>query len=203
MSKAIVASLAGIGSVGGGLGAYKLYSSFSKEKVIPNQTIFDKLKGEKFSPLGTGADDEQHWTKIKGEYEKAKNDLSKVFSSNVDELKDKCKEALAKPESDSDYQKAKRWCVTPVTIKDYLTQFNVKALDITGNTNESEWTSKVGEYEKSENESARISDLKTLTESKKWEQLRNKCGTIVGKHSYEESFSELLDQSKPWCFVAS
>ncbi|AEG73163.1 hypothetical protein HF1_08260 [Mycoplasma haemofelis str. Langford 1] len=201
MSKATVASLAGVGSVGGGFGAYKLYDALSTEKPTPQRTIADKLIEEKFSILSEG--DEQHWTKIKEEYEKVKSNSSKVFSSNKDELKNKCKEALAKPESDSDYQKAKRWCVTPVTIKDYLTKSGLKAIETTGNTNESDWTKKVGEYEKQENESKRVSDLKTLTEPKKWEQLRDKCGTIVVKQNYEESFLELLDKSKLWCFVSA
>ncbi|AEW45600.1 hypothetical protein MHC_03700 [Mycoplasma haemocanis str. Illinois] len=196
-SKFGLASLAGAGSIGGGFGIYKLYTENRKSNLT--RTIADKLRSEKFSLLGRSTEDAKHWQDIKGEYEKKKNS-SEAFSSSA-QLEDICLEVLTKPETDSDYQKAKRWCVTPVTISEHLNKFNLKALNTSDTTDQAAWTNKVTEYEKQENANKRISDLATLNESSKWEQIRNKCKTITSKKSYEDSFSELLDKSKLWCFT--
>ncbi|AEG73254.1 hypothetical protein MHF_0999 [Mycoplasma haemofelis Ohio2] len=197
-SKLGLASLAGAGGIGGGFGIYKLYGSSGDEKSSSPRTIADKLRDEKFSILGSGS--AQHWQNIKTEYDKKKSDSTKVFSS-TGQLEDVCKEVLAKPEEDPDYQKAKRWCVTPVTISEHLSKFSLKVLNTSDTTDQGEWIKKVTEYEKPENADKKIADLTTLNGSNKEEQIRNKCKEITNKKSYEDSFFELLDKSKLWCFI--
>ncbi|AEW45574.1 hypothetical protein MHC_03570 [Mycoplasma haemocanis str. Illinois] len=199
MSRAIVASLVGIGGIGGGLGAYKLYSS-SKEKTISTSTIADRLRAEKFSPLGTNSTDEANWTKIKEAYEKVKSDQTKVFSESG-ELKDLCRTALAKLETDSDYLKAKKWCVVPISLSSHLDKLGFKSLssqDNDQNPDKTKWENIVTEHKKSENQDKRISDLGDLN-TDGWKTIMKKCKEIGEKQNYDDEFTNNFEKYKKWC----
>ncbi|AEG73212.1 hypothetical protein MHF_0955 [Mycoplasma haemofelis Ohio2] len=201
MSKATVASLAGLGGIGGGLGAYKLYSSSGVEKSISSGTIEDRLKAEEFSILGTEPSDEANWTKIKEAYEKVKTDPTKAFSEKSGDLKDLCKAALSKQETDSDYPKAKRWCVVPISLSSHLNKLGFKSLssqDDASNPDKTKWENMVTEHKKDENKSKRISDLGSL-DNEGWKVIMKKCKEIGDKQNYDDEFTSKFENYKDWC----
>ncbi|AEW45525.1 hypothetical protein MHC_03325 [Mycoplasma haemocanis str. Illinois] len=199
MSKIAVASVVGLGAAGaGGFGIYHLYSPKEKNAV---KSIRDKLISEGFRLLDKS--EQSHWTKLKDEYNKVRTDVNKAFTTTntdikEDDLKALCETSLKKGKEDLDYQKAKKWCVVPVSVTQHLTNLGFTTLATDGNNSKSAWEGLVNEYEDSRNASHKISGLDTLSETK-WEKIRDKCKEIMSKQSYDDSFDANLESSKRWC----
>ncbi|CBY92874.1 hypothetical protein HF1_08660 [Mycoplasma haemofelis str. Langford 1] len=201
MSKAAAASLAGLGGAAGIGGGIYLLNSNSKTPTYKKGTVGHKLQSEKFTILNAEGDAD-HWKLLKEEYNKAKSTTSKVFESHTSDieegkLKELCKSALEKDEGDASYSKAKRWCVVPVSVSEYLKNWNIVALPTnTDNSDKQDkWTALANSYESSNN---KISNVATLSDQK-WQTLRAECKKLEVKKNYDDDFDSAFGSSKIWC----
>ncbi|CBY92827.1 hypothetical protein HF1_08190 [Mycoplasma haemofelis str. Langford 1] len=210
MPKSALLPLVGLGGAAGlGGGAYLLHknsqpSPIEKPSIPEKKTIQDKLQKEGFQILNSS--EGQHWGTLKDAYNSAKSEESKVFAvinSNIDEnkLKDLCKSALEKDEEDASYSKAKRWCVVPVTVSDYLSKLGRRALSTasSGETDKDQWEKLAAKYESAPDKIASVTSLGA--DNNKWSTLRQKCGELGAKKNYEDNFDTNLASSKVWCSV--
>ncbi|CBY92910.1 hypothetical protein HF1_09020 [Mycoplasma haemofelis str. Langford 1] len=202
MSKFIVPSLAGLGGAAGiGGGLYLMNGNSQTPNKSEDKTIRSKLKKAGFDILDTNGS--AHWGDLKTQYNKAKQTASKIFDTGdkdvtEDELKGLCKVALDKGEEDASYEKAKRWCVVPVSVTAHLNKWGLKAISTekSGDTQQTKWTELASKYGTGEN---KIKDVATLTGSNTWETLRDKCKEIGEKKNYEDDFDAHLLPFQGWC----
>ncbi|AEW45521.1 hypothetical protein MHC_03305 [Mycoplasma haemocanis str. Illinois] len=196
-------SIAGLGGVTGlGGGAYLLH--LNSRSVTEKKTIKDRLQKAGFQILNDS--ESQHWKTLKDAYNAAKGEESKVFAksnSDIDEgkLRELCNSVLEKGEEDASYSKAKRWCVVPTTVSDYLGKLGRRALSTatSGEVDKTQWEDLASKYENSQD---KIASLSSLGSDKKWESLRKECGTLGAKKNYEDNFDSNLASSQTWCSVS-
>ncbi|CBY92877.1 hypothetical protein HF1_08690 [Mycoplasma haemofelis str. Langford 1] len=203
MSKATLYSLAGLGGATGiGGGAYLLHEN-SKASKPEKRTVRSKLEKAGFKILDPS--DRQHWSTLKNEYNKVKQDSTKVFGEHTQdieegELKSLCQSFLEKDEGDESYGKSKRWCVVPVTVSSHLGNLGRKALSTadSGDTDKQQWESLASTYDNAPN---KISGTDNLGTGQKWQTLRTKCKGLGDKKNYEDEFDTNLSSSITWCSI--
>ncbi|AEW45595.1 hypothetical protein MHC_03675 [Mycoplasma haemocanis str. Illinois] len=202
MSKLVVSSLVGIGGAAGiGGGIYWMYGNSKAPSKTEIKTIQSRLEKAGFDILDTNGS--SHWSDLKTQYNNAKQTAYKIFGTGnrditEDELKSLCKDALKKGEDDSSYEKAKRWCVVPVSIAAHISKlgFTPISTEKSGNTQQEKWTELASKYGTGEN---KIKDVNTLSGSNTWETLRDKCKEIGDKKNYDDDFDSHLLSSQSWC----
>ncbi|AEW45567.1 hypothetical protein MHC_03535 [Mycoplasma haemocanis str. Illinois] len=205
MSKFVLYSMAGVGGAAGiGGGIYLLHEN-SKASKPEKRTIKSKLIKAGFKVLDTS--DSQHWTTLKNEYNKVKQESTKAFEThtqdiNEEKLKSLCQSYLEKDEEDLSYGKVKRWCMVPVTVSNHLESIGRKALSTanSGDTDKSHWETLATKYD---NSSDKIASLDNLGSGQKWEALRNKCKDLGDKKNYEDEFDANLSASVTWCSISA
>ncbi|OAL09982.1 hypothetical protein A6V39_03655 [Candidatus Mycoplasma haematobovis] len=205
----------GLISVGGasGLVAHQL---LSKQENKQKNSIGDKLEREKYILL---SQDSQTWSTILDKYKEVTASKTNFkfddFDGNkpsgsdkeaVDILKDHCQKTLSKKETDADsnavFEKARKWCVVPISVTEILDKQGFKALD-TGAT-KTGWEAKIKGYKTAAAGVQKIANLTLSTDAnttieKDYTDIKEKCRTISTVKNHDATFEETLKGFELWC----
>ncbi|AEW45598.1 hypothetical protein MHC_03690 [Mycoplasma haemocanis str. Illinois] len=198
MSKAFVASLAGIGTAATGGGAYLLSQHFSifEEK----NTVLLKLKNDRYTPLTSDTSHQTHWNSSLEKYKSSHNDKS---SYTEKELKGLCANLFEKKDSEEGaYNEARKYCVVPNTISQRLTTLGYQSLKTGDSEDTDKWKKLSSEYKKKGANFKKLNDLEHSSindEGSTGKILREKCRDVLAKDHWTESYDALLDSTLDWC----
>ncbi|AEW45555.1 hypothetical protein MHC_03475 [Mycoplasma haemocanis str. Illinois] len=195
-------AIAGVGmgtatAVGGGILVSQ--SSLFKNSITPKITIQDRLK-----KVGYSIDfDNSKWNKIHEEYGK-KTDIEAKFkfsaeTIDVETLKAKCSNYLQSEDDDSKYEIAKRWCVEPKKISEFLTGLKLDAVNTTDESAKANWEKLEEAYRGGQKE--KIPNF-TLPESKStdtWKKLQEQCKKLLDLSPWDNDYESSMKSTKLWC----
>ncbi|OAL09972.1 hypothetical protein A6V39_03605 [Candidatus Mycoplasma haematobovis] len=195
-------------------------------KYLSNEDIESKLKANKYELLGQEEANNSVWEGILASYKIVATKNSKykfddflgteTDASNppkaLSTLKQKCKEVLKKKLSEDEdsesYEKAKRWCTTPISISKLSEKEGYVALKddvLDTKTDKDAWIQKIKDHKDPKNKDTIISDLVLSTEkdSSKIEEniklIKNKCKTIGESKNHSDDWEGSLKKFKIWC----
>ncbi|AEW45793.1 hypothetical protein MHC_04685 [Mycoplasma haemocanis str. Illinois] len=199
--KALI-GVVGIGTVSTGI--YLAIPSSKKSKAL---SIKERLQKSGYQLLNFSKEDSEHstqWTSVKEAYDKeteTSHRFSEVSQNNgntINGLKDACL-VLVNRESDtsSDLEKARRWCVVPVTVASRV-EGTLALLDTEGGSDSGTWTQKLNEHK---NQSSGIPKMPITTNSSDVSDtdLKNKCKTLKDDKTFEKNFETLVSYFIDWC----
>lgn len=208
LAKATIA-LSTMGAIGG-LGAYHgwLFESPKKEPKIVKVTISARLEKEGFTVLNPDAT--EGWADVWKAYQSdSKKDFLDSTKTKEEDLKNKCKEVLDLKDDDSNYSKAKRWCVKKQNIEAILTKAGYKKLnskDPAKSEEQEAWNKKIEELKV-----PNVKSFEGLVEKVKAEEdsankvkaLRDECEKINVKaiETTSEEFETKFGLVKEWCSI--
>ncbi|AEG73607.1 hypothetical protein MHF_1371 [Mycoplasma haemofelis Ohio2] len=192
------------GTVAGG--SYLLYPRSQDDSVK------SKLIGEGYELMkGT---DEAHWKKVYAVY-KTKSGTDRFNgdgiqqdegeTSGISKLKKACEKSLSGSEN-SLYLLARRFCVVPKTLDQFLSLKNIGKLstETTGtNADDSAWNAKETEFKKNLNTNNQSTSWNLSNESQKSAEnvktLKSKCKEMLTSETYQDGFYDKLEYFKNWC----
>ncbi|AEG73511.1 hypothetical protein MHF_1275 [Mycoplasma haemofelis Ohio2] len=187
-------------TLGGGAmatGAYLTRDSWmpsEKPKVQAKKSVSQALTEAKYKPLDITK--EAGWTEVLAKYNEAHSSATK----DISQLKGECKVLLEKEEFiDSDYQKARRWCVEIQSVGDRLKLFGKVALstDASVNTDNEKWKAKIENHKK--DHPNKLNHNFGAEENQNLTDIKSKCKELEGKKSTDESFESDFSKSVEWC----
>ncbi|AEG73238.1 hypothetical protein MHF_0983 [Mycoplasma haemofelis Ohio2] len=195
MSKATVATMAGIGSAGLGGGIY-LASGNNNPEVV-EETIKSKLLKDKYVPLEANS---PHWAKS---LEKYNSSRSGQTAYTQEQLKELCEGLFKKEEIGSDdYNVAKKYCVIPQKISERLKALSFKTIDTTGSDSSTteKWKKLSKAYKSQGSGNKQLDNLANSgVDDQDGSALKNKCKDVFDKEHWDQHYDTLLERSKLWC----
>ncbi|AEG73478.1 hypothetical protein MHF_1242 [Mycoplasma haemofelis Ohio2] len=202
---------AAIGSVGVGTVATGTYFAIPSSKPSTSLSVRDHLERSGYSFLNLNQKDNSthssEWGKVKGAYE-AENDGSLKFSGItandvVNGMKGACSSLLSKEsDDDSDLEKARRWCVVPVTVASRIGSHLV-LMDTSDTSDTTLWEDKLNEYKKADSSLPKMTVTKAnsggeVTKS----DLQKECKKVSALHTFDKNFETLVLHTQLWCTKA-
>ncbi|AEW45232.1 hypothetical protein MHC_01830 [Mycoplasma haemocanis str. Illinois] len=188
------ASLAGV--TGGGI--------LVKKYITPSDGIRTTLISEQLKTDGYVLLDENgDWNATYNKYKETSFNYPR-FSLNSQELKDiksECAKVLNSPNNNSDYKKARKWCVKPMSVKELIASKKLNLLDVkdTGSENQAEYQSLINEYKKSGKGEKAINGLTLNEDSNNWSLLRAQCKTLSEKDFWNADYDSAIYKVELWC----
>lgn len=216
-----IKSAIGIAGVGGAtFVAFQGYQYSKKEQTV-NDSVADKLTENKYKLL---TDNSNTWATVLEKYkELLKSSQEFKFDSfdgtkpsdssekAEDILKHHCKGALSKKKSDTDsnvaFEKAKKWCVEPISISKLLTAQKYDVLKAEGDLQQkdkSKWDEKIKQYRTSNEKTKKFENLNLGNDSAEVEEanyktIREKCNEVNKIMNHDATFEEDLKGFVLWC----
>ncbi|CBY93148.1 hypothetical protein HF1_11400 [Mycoplasma haemofelis str. Langford 1] len=205
----LIKSLTAAGGVGAvSTGAY--FAMPSKEDV----SIRARLEKSGYSILNLDKKDTTQsgeWGKIKTAYGKESEALLR-FSNVVKDtdytvsgLKDACSSLLSsESKKDEDLEKARRWCVVPVTVSSRLGD-KLSLMDTTTtttNADDSLWDKKLKEHQDANSKLPKIPNVwgtEATDDAKKKNALKTKCGEMAKLSTFDKDFETFVSYTRDWC----
>ncbi|AEG73595.1 hypothetical protein MHF_1359 [Mycoplasma haemofelis Ohio2] len=202
--------LGGLGSVAGGGALAWQQGAFSSS--IKN--VKDRLLSNGYEILDANSD---KWTEIFKVYKdtgntkwKFENDeiTSNTQDTEIQKLKNKCKEALEKDSSDEkSYSNASKWCVVPRKVESFI---DGKSLLNTEENNQdgSKWQKILAKYKDSKKEDNKKyamdgveleDDAGNTKDAPNQKKIRDGCKARREKYHYSLDFENSLQEVKTWC----
>ncbi|AEW45777.1 hypothetical protein MHC_04605 [Mycoplasma haemocanis str. Illinois] len=198
-----------IGFVGAGTVAAGAYVAFPPSKPSTSLSVRDHLKKSGYSLLNLNLEDSSthasEWEKVKGAYV-AENDGQLKFngvntSNTINGIKGACSFLLRKESySSADLEKARRWCVVPVTVASRIGS-HLALLDTKASDGDSAlWKDKLSEYKKNDSSSPKMPVTKANTGGDVTEtDLKKECEKISSLHTFDKDFETLVMNTQLWC----
>ncbi|CBY92998.1 hypothetical protein HF1_09900 [Mycoplasma haemofelis str. Langford 1] len=190
-----------LATAGAGLGAYGMYSygAFSGSKA---ENVGTRLVDEKFELLTNSHT--EHWKTSSDKYNSKKASGTEAIDET--KLKTLCRDLLSKDKtSDSDYKKAKLYCVVPRNVQQRLLDIGIHALKTDGQDeagDKSKWEKLATSYVihgKGEDQIESLTLTTPDSSSNNWSSLREKCKIVLEKDHWDDSFDSYLKKAKKWC----
>ncbi|AEW45505.1 hypothetical protein MHC_03225 [Mycoplasma haemocanis str. Illinois] len=172
-------------------------SSLFKNSPTP-QTVKDRLQNSGYS-LDL---DVSKWNTIHEEYKKANSTTDIKFPSNikdVETLKRECSNYLKSGDDNSKYEIAKRWCVEPKKISDFLTASGLHPLKTEGEDDKSKWEKLEGEYGKNTASKIHNWTFSKEKDANTWKELQTKCKTLLELNPWSGDYEMAMKVTKIWC----
>ncbi|AEG73185.1 hypothetical protein HF1_08480 [Mycoplasma haemofelis str. Langford 1] len=194
-------ALAGVGGIGTAVGGGVLLSKssiFEDKPTIPKTTIRDRLQRSGYS-LNIS---EENWNTILQEHNKSDRAANIKFSTenlNVSTLKARCSEYLDGEDDNSRYDIAKRWCVEPRKISDFLSSSGLTSLVTNDESAKDKWVKLEEEYRKNQKEKIVGLELQAQKDDNSWKALKDKCGTFLNLKPWENDYEVAMKDTKLWC----
>ncbi|AEG73469.1 hypothetical protein MHF_1231 [Mycoplasma haemofelis Ohio2] len=198
-----LAALAGIGTASAGA-----YFAIPSKKGV---SIRERLEKAGYSILNLDKRDTSHkgeWDKIKEAYGKETTELLR-FSGvvqgtdyTISGIKDSCSSLLSsESKKDEDLEKARRWCVVPVTVESRLGD-KLTLLDTAGTSDTQLWSEKLTEHKKDNSQFPKIPNAWGSgddDDTKKTTALKTKCGSMAKLHTFDKDFETFVSYTRDWC----
>ncbi|AEG72780.1 hypothetical protein MHF_0508 [Mycoplasma haemofelis Ohio2] len=171
-------------------------------------TLASKLESEGFTLMGEGHD---QWSKTLAEYNKVKGTAEEAFKIasidlTVDQLKEQCLSILkSESYSETDKNKASRWCTIPITIQSRIEKQGRRVLnDVDDNQDDKDtWVSLVRKHltsPESSRMSVSITDLQNDTvDDERIKAMKGGCRSLKSKTSLEKTYLNDYSKFQDWC----
>ncbi|AEG73195.1 hypothetical protein HF1_08590 [Mycoplasma haemofelis str. Langford 1] len=186
-------------AVGGGVLASK--SSLFQSTPVPKATIKDRLK-----KAGYSVDfDNSKWNKIHDEYKKTSTNTKIKFSSetiDVEALKAKCFNYLQGEAEDAKYEIAKRWCVEPKKISEFLTGLQLTAINTADESAKTSWEKLETEYRKDQKEKIPNFTLQEAKDADTWKTLKEQCKKLLDLSPWDNDYESSMKSTQLWCVTS-
>ncbi|AEW45761.1 hypothetical protein MHC_04525 [Mycoplasma haemocanis str. Illinois] len=195
----------------GGVGAVSAGAYF----VIPSKkdmSIRAQLKKSGYFILNLDQKDTTHkeeWEKIKTAYGKEAEDLLrfsnvvKDTSNTISGIKDACASLLSSESRKAeDLEKARRWCVVPVTVASRLGNKLALLDTTTTNADDALWAEKLKEHQKENSKWTKIPNAwgtGDTDDGKKKTALKTKCGDMAKLNTFDKDFETFVSYTRDWC----
>ncbi|AEW45558.2 hypothetical protein MHC_03490 [Mycoplasma haemocanis str. Illinois] len=191
MNKLMLAGVGTVTAVGGGILIFQNIPN-------PKTTIKDRLK-----KVGYSIDfDESKWSTIHGEYSKTSTNAKFKFSTetiDVGTLKTKCSNYLQSEDDDSKYEIAKRWCVEPKKISEFLAELKLTAINTTNDSEKASWEKLEEEYRKGQKEKIPNFTLKEPKSADTWKELKEQCKKLLDLSPWDNDYESSMKSTQLWC----
>ncbi|OAL09945.1 hypothetical protein A6V39_03470 [Candidatus Mycoplasma haematobovis] len=193
----VIASVFTLGALGGG-------GILVNKLLDDTDTIGARLTSEGFSISLNNSE----WETVLGAHNGI-NNLEGTFKKDantalkLDELQEKCKSALnSKKNNDVNYKKARQWCVKEQKISDSFEKINLRALDVTKNTDDtSGWQTNINKLKNDLKTAQKIKAEMNSTQNITLENIKAGCKAIIEIKTTASDFNDKFELAKEWCAV--
>ncbi|CBY93237.1 hypothetical protein HF1_12290 [Mycoplasma haemofelis str. Langford 1] len=192
-----LAAAAGVGTVSTGA-----YFAISHDK---GTNIKDRLEASGYSILNLDKGDSEEWEKIKEAYGKEDdealrfNGVNKNDASTIVGIKTACSSLLAS--TSGDLEKARRWCVVPVTVSSRIGD-NLALLSSQESQDTDLWNAKLEEHKKEASKFTKIPNVwddQANSDELKLAALKKKCEEMAKLNTFDKDFESFVAYTKDWC----
>ncbi|AEG73475.1 hypothetical protein MHF_1237 [Mycoplasma haemofelis Ohio2] len=201
--------LAGLGGAGAvGTGAYFAIPSSSSEK--PKAlSVKDRLEKSGYSILNLNKNDTTkhatEWGQVKDAYGTETNANLKFASvttqddNTIGGMKEACSSLLSsESDTSSDLEKARRWCVVPVTVASRIGD-KLEFMDTSGDGDSSLWQAKLDEHKKSDSSIPKMTLTPSSGDQASESDLKTECGKVKDYKTFNKDFETFVLHAQNWC----
>ncbi|AEG73231.1 hypothetical protein MHF_0976 [Mycoplasma haemofelis Ohio2] len=198
--KMLAAATGGTAAAAGG-GALLAHNLSSKDEPTTSKvTIRSRLQEAGYS-LDV---DDDGWNAIFQEHNKSTHAANTKFSATDSQsLKTKCFEYLDAEDDNSKYSLAKKWCVKPTKISEFLSSLGLTSLKTAdpddNNEDKTKWEKLVGEYGKNAKEKILGFELKNPASNDPWKELKDKCKAMLEFQPWNDDYEMAMKSTRVWC----
>ncbi|AEW45803.2 hypothetical protein MHC_04735 [Mycoplasma haemocanis str. Illinois] len=163
-----------------------------KFKTHVKKSVSRSLIEKKYKPLDTTK--EVGWQEILNKY----NEVHSSATKDILNLQRECKDLLEKEEFlDSDYQKARRWCVEVQNVESRAKLFGKIALSKDADIDNEKWKSNIAKHK--EDHPNKLNHNFGSDENQNLTDIKSKCKDLSGKNSTDEGFESDFSKYLEWC----